>query len=55
MQTRLRVMPMVGSGGVYVWRESRVSGWFSVGAFGGNLASVAVKMFSCLIYFENKF
>jgi hypothetical protein len=43
------VVPMVGTGGVCVWRES---GWFRVGAFGKNLASVAVKMFSHLIYFE---
>jgi hypothetical protein len=30
-------------------------GRFCVGAFGRNLASVAVKMFSYLVHFENKF
>jgi hypothetical protein len=52
--------PEVGSGGVCVWREYRV--WsqesgspFCVGAFGRNLASVAVKMFSHLIYFIKTF
>jgi hypothetical protein len=47
------VAPMVGSGGVCVLRES--GGRFCVGAFGRNLASVAVKMFSHLIYSKNKF
>jgi hypothetical protein len=46
---------MVGSGGVCVWRESGVRGRFCVGEFGRNLASVAVKMFSHLIYFTKKF
>jgi hypothetical protein len=31
------------------------SGWFCVGAFGRNLASVAVKMFTHLICLKNKF
>jgi hypothetical protein len=29
--------------------------WFLVGVFGRNLASVAVKMFSNVIYFEKEF
>jgi hypothetical protein len=41
------MMSTVGSGGVCVWQES--GGRFCVGAFGRNLASVAVKMFSNLI------
>jgi hypothetical protein len=50
------VAPMVGSGGVCVWRESVESGGrFCVGAFGRNLASVVVKSFSGLIYFIKKF
>jgi hypothetical protein len=46
------VAPMVGSafGG-----SLESSGRFCVGAFGRNLASVAVKMFSHLIYFMKKF
>jgi hypothetical protein len=40
---------MVGSGGVCVRRESGVRRSFCVGAFGRNLASVAVNMFSHLI------
>jgi hypothetical protein len=47
------VTPMVGSSVVYVWRES--GGRFCVGAFGKNLTSVAVKMFSRLIYFIKTF
>jgi hypothetical protein len=44
------VARMVGSGGVCVWRKSVESGVrFCVGAFGRNLASVAVKTFSYLI------
>jgi hypothetical protein len=54
-----------GYGGAYggVWRSLRFTGvWilesgtrFCVGAFGRNLVSVAVKMFSHLIYFIKKF
>jgi hypothetical protein len=40
---------MVGSGGVRVWREVGVCSRFCVGAFGTNLASVAVNMFLRLI------
>jgi hypothetical protein len=39
---------------VCVWRESGVSR-FCVGAFGRNLASDAVKMFSLFIYFIKNF
>jgi hypothetical protein len=49
------VTPVVGSGGVCVWRESGVRRSVLCGAFGWNLASVAVKMFSRLIYFMKKF
>jgi hypothetical protein len=45
--------PMVGSGGVCVWRES--GGRFWVSAFGRNLALIAVEMFSHLIQFIKKF
>jgi hypothetical protein len=39
-----------------VFNGSLESGcWFCVDAFGRNLASVTVKMFSHLIYFKNKF
>jgi hypothetical protein len=46
-----------GYGGAYggVWRSLESGGRFCVGAFGRNLASVAVKMFSHFIYFTNKF
>jgi hypothetical protein len=44
------VAPMVGSDGVCFWLES--GGRFCVGAFGRNLASVAMKMFAHLIYFK---
>jgi hypothetical protein len=44
---------MVVSGGVCVWRES--GGRFFVGAFGRNLTSVAVNMFSDLLHFINTF
>jgi hypothetical protein len=44
---------MVVCGGVCVWRESGVR--VCVGAFGRSLASVAVKIFSHLIYFVKKF
>jgi hypothetical protein len=42
--------PMVGPGG-----SLESGGRFCVGAFGRNLTSVAVKMFSHLIYFIKKF
>jgi hypothetical protein len=38
-----------------VWRSLESGGRFCVGAFGRSLASVAVKMFSHLIYFIKKF
>jgi hypothetical protein len=41
---------MVGSG-----RSLESGGQFCVGAFGRNLASVVMKMFSHLIYFAKKF
>jgi hypothetical protein len=51
---------MRGYGGV--WQSLRLAGvWsqavgrFCVSAFGKNLVSVAVKMFSHLTYFKNKF
>jgi hypothetical protein len=46
-----------GYGGSYggVWRCPDVGGLFCVGAFGRNLGSVTVKMFSPLIYFIKKF
>jgi hypothetical protein len=44
------VAPMMGSGGVCVRRESGISR-FCFGAFGRNLASVAVKIFFTLFYF----
>jgi len=40
------VDPMVGSAGVYVWREYGVR--FCVGSFGGNLARVSVKVLNLL-------
>jgi hypothetical protein len=48
------MVPMVGSSEVYVWQESSPESGcqFCVGAFGRNLASVAIKMFSYLIYFQ---
>jgi hypothetical protein len=52
------VNPTVGSGAVCIWREPGVwksGGRFCVGAFGRNLASVAVKMFPHLIRFIRKF
>jgi hypothetical protein len=50
------VEPMVGYGRVCAFGRSLESGdLFCVGAFGRNLASVAVKMFSLLIYFIKKF
>jgi hypothetical protein len=46
------VLPMVGS----TFKESLESGSrFYVGAFGSNLASAAMKMFSHFINFKNKF
>lgn len=39
---------MVGSGDVCVWGSPESSCRFYVGAFGSNLASVAVKIFSAL-------
>jgi hypothetical protein len=52
----------IGYGDAYggVWRSVfdrslESGGQFCVGAFGKNLASVAVKMFSYLIYFTKKF
>jgi hypothetical protein len=47
------VAPAVGSGGVCVLCE--LGGRFCVGAFGRNLASVAVKMFLHEIYVVKKF
>jgi hypothetical protein len=46
-----------GYGDAYgrVWRSIESGGRFCVGAFGRNLASVAVKMFSHLIYLIKKF
>jgi hypothetical protein len=46
-----------GSGGVCVFRESgiRLSLRFYVGAFGRNLASVALQVFSRLFLFKNRF
>jgi hypothetical protein len=49
------VVCMVGYGRVHIWRESRVRQWVCVCAFGRNQASVAVKMFSHLMYFIKKF
>jgi hypothetical protein len=48
------VARIVGSGGACVWPESGDSR-FCVGAFGRNLFSVAVRMFSHLIYLINRF
>jgi hypothetical protein len=47
------VASLVESGGVCDWQES--VGRFCVSAFGRNLASVAVKMFSHLNYFIKTF
>jgi hypothetical protein len=44
------VAPVVGSGG-----SLESGGRFCVGAFGRNLASVVLKMFSHLIYFIKNF
>jgi hypothetical protein len=46
-----------GYGGAHggVWLSLESGGRFCIGAFGRNLASVAVKMFSHLIYFIKKF
>jgi hypothetical protein len=43
-----------GYGGAFcgVWRSLESGGRFCVGAFGRNLAAVAVKMFPRLIYFK---
>jgi hypothetical protein len=46
------VAPMMGSGGVW---SLALGGRFCFVAFGRNLASVAVKMFSHLIYFIKTF
>jgi hypothetical protein len=43
------------SGGGCVWLQSGARLSVCVGAFGRNLASVAVKMFSLLIYFIDFF
>jgi hypothetical protein len=37
------------------FRSLESGGWFCVGAFGRNLASVTMKMFSHLIHFIKKF
>jgi hypothetical protein len=47
---KVMVAPMVWSGGVCVWWKSGVSRSVFVGAFGRNLASVAMKMFSHFTY-----
>jgi hypothetical protein len=53
---KVMVAPMVGSGRFWVWPESEFrSQVFCVGAFGMNLPSVTVKMFSHLIYFIQTF
>jgi hypothetical protein len=45
-----------GHDGAYggIWRSLETDDRFCVGAFGRNLASVAVEMFSHFIYFVNK-
>jgi hypothetical protein len=48
------VAPMVGSGGDF-GGSLELSGRFCVGAFGRNLALLAVKMFSHFIYFNINF
>jgi hypothetical protein len=45
------VVPMVGSGGISFGRSLESGGWFCVGAFGRNLASVVMMFFSHLIHF----
>jgi hypothetical protein len=45
------LVPMVGSGDVCDWRSLESGGRFRVGAFSSNLASVAVKMFTHLVYY----
>jgi hypothetical protein len=47
--------PMVGSGGVCIWQKSESGSRFCVYAFGRNVASVDMKMFSNLIYFIKEF
>jgi hypothetical protein len=44
-------------GGTYsgVWKSLESGGLFCFSAFSRNLASAAVKMFSHLIYFQNRF
>jgi hypothetical protein len=46
-----------GYDGAYgaVWRSLESGGRFGAGAFGRNLASVAMKMCSNLIFFKKKF
>jgi hypothetical protein len=48
---------MVGSGGVCFasFCSFKLGRQFCVGAFGRSMASVAVKLFSCVIYFKKKF
>jgi hypothetical protein len=48
---RAMVVHMVGSGGAWVWPDSGSGGWFSVRAFGSNLASVAREIFSRVFIF----
>jgi hypothetical protein len=49
------VAHITGVGAVRIWQESGSGGRFCVGAFGINLVSVTMKMFSYLIYFIKKF
>jgi hypothetical protein len=46
---------MVGSGGICVWLSLESGGRFCVGAFGRNMASVEIKMFTNFIHFIRRF
>jgi hypothetical protein len=49
------VAPIMGSGGVCVWRESGIRRSVCVAAFGRKFASIVVKVFSHLIYSQYNF
>jgi hypothetical protein len=48
------VAPTMGSSGVFVGGSLESGGRFCVAAFGSNLASEAVRVFSHLIFFVKK-
>jgi hypothetical protein len=51
----MQIMPWWGLGESEFGGSLKSGGRFCVGAFGSNLASIAVKMFSHLIYFIKTF